>query len=672
MYKLSVGMRKIRNLQQFLSQNEQYLYHCSELYLGWGRKKSFFDALKAAQRNHKNCICLEDGFIRSMGLGKQGYTPLSVVVDRTGIYFDATAASDLENLIHRPELPAQILRAKRAIQTILDFQITKYNLRYDPIQPDQFSESKNILVVDQTFGDQSIHYAGASAESFRVMLKQAIQDHPDACIWVKIHPDVYAGRAKGHFDLQDLQHPNIRVLTSNHNPLELCRYMQQVYVVSSQLGFEALLLGKVVTCFGVPWYAGWGLTDDQHAPIHILQQRRHLSRSVEHLFACAYFDYARYVSPVSAQRCELEDILELFIPNLEFQGRLHHSSVALYGFSRWKRKFLKDFLDFPNLQLRFYQWKKPNPEQLILAWGRKATLLKQQGYLKVWTVEDGFVRSIGLGAKLIRPFSLVVDDIGIYYDATQPSRLEMLLNSAHLTDGQRERALQLQQVLVREQLTKYNVGSQQLLKREWMTKTQQRKILVVGQVEDDLSVQLGGVGIKTNLDLLSAVRKSHPDAVIIYKPHPDVEANLRKGKLDSTLVFKYANAIETESNILQLFEHIDEVHTISSLSGFEALLRNIPVHCYGLPFYAGWGLTQDLYRCERRHRQLDILELIYISLIEYPLYNLPQTNAMQMALACPEHVIQAMIHHRETKSSVLYRDWASRIFTAFRRFKIKS
>ena len=91
------------------------------------------------------------------------------------------------------------------------------------------------------------------------------------------------------------------------------------------------------------------------------------------------------------------------------------------------------------------------------------------------------------------------------------------------------------------------------------------------------------------------------------------------------------------------------------------MLRNIPVHCYGLPFYAGWGLTQDLYRCERRHRQLDILELIYISLIEYPLYNLPQTNAMQFALACPEHVIQAMIHHRETKSSVLYRDWASRI-----------
>ncbi|MCG2973922.1 capsular polysaccharide biosynthesis protein, partial [Escherichia coli] len=84
----SVGMRKIRNLQQFLSQNEQCLYHCSELYLGWGRKKSFFDALKAAQRNHKNCICLEDGFIRSMGLGKQGYTPLSLVVDRTGIYFD--------------------------------------------------------------------------------------------------------------------------------------------------------------------------------------------------------------------------------------------------------------------------------------------------------------------------------------------------------------------------------------------------------------------------------------------------------------------------------------------------------------------------------------------------------------------------------------------------------
>ena len=36
---------------------------------------------------------------------------------------------------------------------------------------------------------------------------------------------------------------------------------------------------------------------------------------------------------------------------------------------------------------------------------------------------------------------------------------------------------------------------------------------------------------------------------------------------------------------------VDEVHTLTSLTGFEALLRGIEVHAYGGPFYAGWGLT---------------------------------------------------------------------------------
>src|SRR5690606_31069290 len=122
---------------------------------------------------------------------------------------------------------------------------------------------------------------------------------PVATIWVTTHPDVLAGNAQSHFQPQDLASGNIRILTEAYNPIELLGYMSEVYVVSSQLGFEALLCVKKVHCFGVPWYAGWGLTHDKFAPVEIVQGRRDVNRSLEHLFACAYLKYAHYVSPVT-------------------------------------------------------------------------------------------------------------------------------------------------------------------------------------------------------------------------------------------------------------------------------------------------------------------------------------------------------------------------------------
>ena len=51
-----------------------------------------------------------------------------------------------------------------------------------------------------------------------------------------------------------------------------------------------------------------------------------------------------------------------------------------------------------------------------------------------------------------------------------------------------------------------------------------RRILVPGQVEDDASIRLGTRDICTNLALLRSTREQNPDAIVIYKPHPDVEA----------------------------------------------------------------------------------------------------------------------------------------------------
>ena len=652
----SFGIQRIPFLNEFLLD-----YSGDEFVYGWGRKKSFFMAQAYAREHELKAICLEDGFVRSLSLGKEGCPPLSLVVDDIGIYFDATAPSALEILISSDENAQVNNRANDAIKEIIEYGLTKYNQKFQSINSAQFSKhSKNILVVDQTYGDQSIKYSGADESTFQFMLKRACNDNPDAAIWVKTHPDVLANKAKSHFLKQDLIHSNIQFITENFNPIELLQQIDEVYVVSSQMGFEALLCSKKVHCFGIPWYAGWGLTNDIYAPLHILNNRRNKCKSLEHLFACAYFQYARYVHPVTAQKCKLEDIFQFLVANTTKQKELDSLYIA-YGFSSWKKKFISSFLGFPKLNLKFNRYLKPKRTANILAWGKNAKKLKDLNYQNVVTVEDGFIRSVGLGAELVRPCSLVFDDIGIYYDATQPSRLEHLLQTHNVTDKQKLRAQNLIRLLIDLNISKYNVGNLQQINRP----EHQHVLLVVGQVEDDMSIQLGGIDIKTNLALLQKVREKNPDSYIIYKPHPDVLAGLRKGKIQSEVLLKYADHIELNASILQCFEICNEVHTITSLSGFEALLRGISVHCYGLPFYAGWGLTHDLHQCKRRIRKVDLESLVYIALVEYASYNLVNTQQLKLPQVRPEDVIQFIkqqLDHTQ-KTKVPYKNLIAKIIS---------
>ena len=74
---------------------------------------------------------------------------------------------------------------------------------------------------------------------------------------------------------------------------------------------------------------------------------------------------------------------------------------------------------------------------------------------------------------------------------------------------------------------------------------------------------------------------------------------------------------------------------MTSLLGFEALLRGKRVTTTGAPFYAGWGLTRDLGRIPaRRGGQVSLAQLVHAALIAYPRYLDPVTH-----LPCPPELI---------------------------------
>ena len=245
----------------------------------------------------------------------------------------------------------------------------------------------------------------------------------------------------------------------------------------------------------------------------------------------------------------------------------------------------------------------------------------------LWRVEDGFVRSVGLGSDLCPPCSIFVDRRGIYYDPSGPSDLEHILATTDFDAEILERAGRLIRRMVDGGVSKYGRADAVVPQPDWDAGGR-RVLLVPGQVADDLSVRAGGGAIQGNLELLRAVREHNPDAFVIYRPHPDVDAGHRAGHLHDAQIMQYANRVSRGGGITTLMMQVDEIHTLTSLAGFEGLLRGLSVVTYGVPFYAGWGLTRDLgdVPCVRRNRSLTIKALVAGTLLLYPLYIDPLTR----------------------------------------------
>ena len=307
--------------------------------------------------------------------------------------------------------------------------------------------------------------------------------------------------------------------------------------------------------------------------------------------------------------------------------------------------------------------------QRLLVWSSRidGTFKTQHSELlpHLWRMEDGFIRSVGLGVDLTQPLSLVIDRHGIYYDPSQPSDLETLLNEHEFSDDLLARAAELRQRLVTLKLSKYNVpGAADIALPDHRT-----VILVPGQVESDASIATGSPKIRTNSALLKAVRQSQPNAFIIYKAHPDVISGARVGKLDTDAKRLY-DLDASHVDITALLERVDAVHTMSSLTGFEALLRHRQVTTYGLPFYAGWGLTQDALRCPRRNRTLTLDALVAGALLLYPNYVDPTSGQLCNAETVVSLLERAKLQQSNAQTPLL--TWKQRLYRCYRNLLIGS
>lgn len=625
-----------------------------ETVVGWGLKPTTDVARHYANRHGLPYVALEDGFLRSYGTG-DGFAPLSMVVDDLGIYYDSRSPSRLEALLNSSsDLLVDIESSvDAALDVIGQARLSKYN--HAPLIPiealsalpnnDAMKRAGRVMVVDQTIGDMSVVCSQANAQTFQAMLRAARQENPQALIYVKTHPEVSAGRKAGYLtDVQDDE--RTIVVRQKANPASLFAQMDRVYVVSSTLGFEALLAGCAVTCFGVPWYAGWGVTDDRQACT-----RRHQRRSVRELFAAAYIHYSRYLDPVTRQRGQIADATAWLAQQMAMADQVHGAGrrgrVFAVDFARWKAFNLKPMLGLESEHVHFVSLAQVlagsgglevaaglvepagsvqlAADDTLLWWGAFVPEALQarasQAGARLQRVEDGFVRSVGLGSDMIRPQSLVFDSRGMYFDPRQPSDLEHLLNTAVFDAHELRRAAQARAFVVRHGLTKYNMEPRASL--DW-PRDGRPVLLVPGQVEDDASIRLGCTTIRTNLGLLAAVRADAPGALIVYKPHPDVLSGNRLGRLHLKQALRLADVVQTDASVIDCIEACDEVHTMTSLTGFDALLRGKIVVTYGQPFYAGWGLTVD--RCDaavafaRRQRRLSLDALVAGVLLRYPVY----------------------------------------------------
>lgn len=365
---------------------------------------------------------------------------------------------------------------------------------------------------------------------------------------------------------------------------------------------------------------------------------------------------ARFWDPWRLRECDPAEGLEIARFFAETAARRPRPVVTV-GLSPWKRKSVTPFLTGaagPPAHRRDLRTALALAEETgaeIAFWGPSrdpADALRAEGR-RVLLLEDGFIRSVGLGVRHERPCSLIVAREALHFEADRPSDLRAGLMAWRPSEAARARAARLRRILTEQEVTKYNLGD---AAESGLPETPKTRVLVAGQVERDASLRFGGGLVGGNLALLRAARARWPDACVVYKPHPDVVAGYRRDAALRAETDALADAVVPQASAGQALDWAEVVETMTSQLGFEALLRGKRVVCHGAPFYGELGLTEDLAP-RRPALSVSLEDLISVALLAYPLYVDPWSRIP----APPEVVIEALVQARRKPQPVLERLW---------------
>ncbi|WP_201556061.1 hypothetical protein [Psychrobacter immobilis] len=330
--------------------------------------------------------------------------------------------------------------------------------------------------------------------------------------------------------------------------------------------------------------------------------------------------------------------------------------ALVFNVAPWKRDYIRNYL--PDYKIIFvgltedldnYQNLLKFSNVVIIVWGRSVLAhiqeLSNQYDLPLYHLEDGFIRSIGLGANHIAPMSICFDKNGLYFDSGKPSDLEEILNNYDFESDSdlMNQAQQLMDKVINCKISKYNLPDTELSAQIYGPKVKKR-ILVIGQVEDDQSLIYGCEKIPSNLDLLKLALEENPKAQIIYKIHPDILYGKRKEISDITELKDSVSVLDINLSLFDALNQVDRVYTMTSLAGFEALMHGVPVTTIGAPFYSGWGLTDDRYHISRRLKKLSLLEVFAASYILYPRYRTVDSFSSSNLANTIDYIVENKTH----------------------------
>ncbi len=293
-------------------------------------------------------------------------------------------------------------------------------------------------------------------------------------------------------------------------------------------------------------------------------------------------------------------------------------------------QLIKNTKDFLNIKYYSFFHKLLGKSGIFYGWGRKksgqeAISLAKKCNSSFMLLEDGFIRSLELGVKGSPSFSIVEDDIGIYYDATTPSRLEHILQTYDFDSdiALMSKARDAIELIKKYHISKYN-HAPYLDKNFFLS--DEKRVLIIAQTAGDSSLEYGlGNSFSTD-EMIKKAIEENPDCKIYLKIHPDVLSGKKSSDIDVKNLDKNISIISEDLNPISLLKCFSKVYTKTSGMGFEALLVGCECVCFGMPFYASWGITDDRLSCQRRTRKLSVEEVFAGAYILYTRYVNPYSK----------------------------------------------